>query len=480
LKRRKHKYVLLLLDWVVVNFAYALALKLHTSRDIDVVFWEPPFVAPEVMFFVVYSVFILLIFQMNQLYKINVYLSITRQLQYLAKALFYSAIGIALLSFFTKSKIIVDSRLVLLCFLIGAFTLLVILRIMFFRTLFKIVVTNGLFSRSVLIVGVGPRGKRLGTNLTGKNPFGLRLAGFLDDEKPAGSDVIGDIKVLGSTTDVVRVVEDHRIDEIVVCLEPVTDERFLEILDLCARTRAQVMVGSQQFSVIPQHMNQESYGDVPVFGVMNAARAMAEPFLKRILDPVAALVALIILSPLLLATAVAIKLDSRGPVLYKASRVGRNGCRFSFYKFRSMVVGSDGDKQREEQLRRFIGEGIANGTGSTKIVDERKITRVGRFIRKTSIDELPQLLNVVKGEMSLVGPRPCIPYEWENYAAWHKRRLSVMPGCTGVWQVLGRSEVGFRDMVILDLFYVYNISFHLDVWLMLKTIPVMLFGAGGK
>jgi lipopolysaccharide/colanic/teichoic acid biosynthesis glycosyltransferase len=161
-------------------------------------------------------------------------------------------------------------------------------------------------------------------------------------------------------------------------------------------------------------------------------------------------------------------------------RVGKNGRQFTFYKFRSMLVGSDGNERRKDKLRDFISEAESEEKGSTKIVDETRITRIGRFIRKTSIDELPQLLNVLKGDMSLVGPRPCLPYEWESYAGWHKRRLNVMPGCTGVWQVLGRSEVGFRDMVILDLFYAYNVSFHLDVWLVLKTIPVMLFGTGGK
>jgi len=213
---------------------------------------------------------------------------------------------------------------------------------------------------------------------------------------------------------------------------------------------------------------------------MNGAPAFGKPLLKWIVDPVAALISIFILSPLLLLTAVAIKIDSRGPVLFKQKRVGKDGNEFTFYKFRSMFIGSDRDEHRKEELREFIRDAGTPGNGSTKIVDESKITRVGRFIRKTSIDELPQLLNVLKGEMSLVGPRPCLPYEWENYAVWHKRRLSVTPGCTGVWQVLGRSEVGFRDMVILDLFYAYNVSFHLDVWLILKTIPVMLFGTGGK
>jgi len=145
-----------------------------------------------------------------------------------------------------------------------------------------------------------------------------------------------------------------------------------------------------------------------------------------------------------------------------------------------MYIGSDADKSRVEKLRKFINEDKTDDPSTTKIVETSKITRIGKFIRKTSIDELPQLINVLKGEMSLVGPRPCLPYEWQNYAEWHKKRLSVTPGCTGLWQVSGRSMVGFRDMTILDLYYIYNVSFHFDLLLILKTIPIMLFGTGGK
>jgi undecaprenyl-phosphate galactose phosphotransferase len=145
-----------------------------------------------------------------------------------------------------------------------------------------------------------------------------------------------------------------------------------------------------------------------------------------------------------------------------------------------MTVSGDSDKMREEKLRAFIREGKTDAEGTTKIVDEKRVTSVGRFIRRTSLDELPQLFNVIKGDMSLVGPSPCLPYEWNNYSEWHKKRLSVTPGCTGVWQVLGRSRVSFRDMVLLDLYYVHNRSFTLDIWLLLKTVPVMLFGTGGR
>ena len=481
MKRRKHKYILLTLDWIIVVAAYALALKLHTPKHFELLSASFPYFRSEILFFVAYSGIIMLIFALNQLYKTNVYLSVTRQLQYLAQSLLYSVIGIALLSFFTKSNIIVDSRLAILLFFAFSFTMLALMRIAVFRSLYKLFAVLDINPRQLLILGAGPRGVRLGTMLAERNEYHLHLVGFLDDTKAIGSDAIPDVPVLGRTGDVMKIVKRFRVHEILFCLEGFTDEEFLERLDLCAKTRARVMVDSEQFAIIPQRLNLENfYGDVPVFAVMNGSPANADPLFKKSLDPMAALVLLIFLSPLLVIIALAIRLDSHGPILFKQKRVGKNGRQFTFYKFRSMVVGSDGNERRKEDLREFISETRSAGNGSTKIVDEANVTRVGRIIRKTSVDELPQLLNVLKGDMSLVGPRPCLPYEWESYARWHKRRFSVTPGCTGVWQVLGRSEVGFRDMVILDLFYAYNISFHLDFLLILKTIPVMLFGRGGK
>jgi undecaprenyl-phosphate galactose phosphotransferase len=480
MKRRKHKSVLLFLDWIIVLAAYVLALKIHTPVHFDVFSREFPYLEPEILFFVAYSGIIMLIFVMNQLYKINVYLSVARQLQYLAQSLFYSVVGIALLSFFTKSKIIVDSRLVLLLFFAFSFTMLAIMRIGVFRSLLKLFTALDINPRSLLILGAGPLGVRLGAMLADRNEYHVQLVGFLDESKSVGSDAIADVPVLGRPRDVMNIVRRFRVHEILFCPEGLTDERFLEILELCAKTRARVMVGSYQFAIIPRRLDLERYGDVPVFGLMDGAPAPAELFLKRILDPVFACLLLMLLSPFLLCAALAIKLDSRGPVLFRQKRVGKNGRQFTFYQFRSMLVGSDEDERRKVERGGFISETKTELSGSAEIVDESNVTWIGRFMRKRSIDDLPQLLNVLKGDMSLVGPRPCLPYEWEKYAVWHKRRLTVTPGCTGLWQVLGRSEVGLRDMVILDLFYIYNISFALDVWLILKTIPVMIFGSGGK
>lgn len=214
--------------------------------------------------------------------------------------------------------------------------------------------------------------------------------------------------------------------------------------------------------------------------VLHSAKRAA----KRVLDIAGSSVLLAVLSPLLLTTAIVIRMDSKGPVIFKQQRIGLNGAPFTFYKFRSMYPDVDPSRHKE-----YVQSFIVNGTGPStltnggtkiyKLTDDDRVTRVGRFIRKTSIDELPQLFNVLKGEMSLVGPRPPLPYESEVYTETHKKRLTVMPGITGLWQVSGRNELTFDDMIELDLAYVDGWSMWLDLKILLKTVRVVLFNTGG-
>ncbi len=239
-----------------------------------------------------------------------------------------------------------------------------------------------------------------------------------------------------------------------------------------------------------------------------AAAARASLALKQGLDFALAGVGLVLSAPLFLVIATCIKINSRGPVLFTQKRVGRNGKVFRFYKFRTMQHNSD-DAVHREFSRNFIqgnGTGPANGNGNGnghpngngngadadgyrvaddaetgsiyKMTADPRVTGVGRFLRRTSLDELPQLLNVLRGDMSLVGPRPPVLYELEHYQEWHKRRLSAKPGITGLWQVSGRSSVPFDEMVQLDLYYIDHRSMLMDLGIMVRTLPVMLKGDG--
>ena len=208
-------------------------------------------------------------------------------------------------------------------------------------------------------------------------------------------------------------------------------------------------------------------------------------FIKRLMDVTLSLVALVLSSPIFVIIAALIKFDSKGPVFFRQKRVGKYGKTFTFLKFRSMFVNNDPSIHREYVKKLIVAS--ENGAKATdplkqevfKIQDDPRITRVGRFIRKTSLDEIPQFLNVLKGEMSLVGPRPPIPYELENYDLWHRRRvLGMKPGITGVWQVEGRSKTTFNEMVRMDIFYVTNWSLWLDLKLLIKTPLVVLTSKG--
>jgi lipopolysaccharide/colanic/teichoic acid biosynthesis glycosyltransferase len=202
------------------------------------------------------------------------------------------------------------------------------------------------------------------------------------------------------------------------------------------------------------------------------------PVLKRTYDIIGSLVAIIVLSPLLLACAIAVKLDSPGPVLYRASRLGRRREPFTEYKFRSMRHDTD-DTAHAEYLRRSLTSAEAPADGDLfKLVNDDRVTRVGRFLRAWSIDELPQLFNVLRGEMSLVGPRPEVPYALDVYEPWQHRRFDVLPGLTGLWQISGRAKLSPREMLQLDCLYADECSLKLDTKILLRTIPAVVTRMG--
>lgn len=223
---------------------------------------------------------------------------------------------------------------------------------------------------------------------------------------------------------------------------------------------------------------------IRVSGLEVREKSRWESFVKRFLDAGVGLFVLILGFPFFLALALLIKLTSKGPVLFKQKRIGENGKPFSFYKFRTMRVDADDSLHRkftQDFIRGQMSQTNLDGNGATlyKLTRDPRITPVGSFLRRTSLDELPQFINILRGEMTLVGPRPPVPYEYDCYEDWHKMRLAVKPGLTGLWQVSGRSSVSFHEMVMLDLHYIENWSLRMDLNIILATIPVMFAGTGG-
>jgi len=474
-----YKYLLATIDWLIVSASLLMALNLREhGLSGNLLSIHPSFYA-EVAFFIGYGALSVFIFQYFNLYKVNVFLTLVDHSLQVFKALLCTVIGIAVVSFFTKAPWVVDSRLAIAYFAGIAIVLSVSLRVICFRKLFQWFSRSELFRRNAIIVGAGESGKSLAINLLLHNYGGLNLVGFIDDGVPKGNVVFGGMKVLASLSELEDALQQYSVEEIIICLDGVDRVHLMNVVDRATTTNANVKISSPLYGVVPSRVFIEQYGDFPVVGITQTQPSSLNEKYKRIFDVVVTVIVLILLVPFFIVVGVLIKWDSRGSVFFSQTRMGKNGSAFNFYKFRSMVMGSDHDAGRELQATQFV-RGAHNGNGSTKIVNESRVTHVGKWLRRTSLDELPQLFNVLKGEMSLVGPRPCLPYEWDHYEEWHKKRLSVLPGCTGMWQVSGRSAVGFDDMVVLDIYYIQNASLLLDLRLLLKTVPVILLGTGAK
>ena len=431
------------------------------------------------IFFLLYcfvSTIFVLVFQYNGLYKINIILNKASHLTAVIKSLFFGILTIIVLSFIFKYFEVLYSRLTLFTFSIIYLTYLFLIRVEILRNIF-LKLRNKQFKRNFIIVGAGKSGKLLATKIILEDSMGINIIGFIDDYKEIGKEVVAEKKVLGSVNQIQEIIKENKVDEILVVLDNVSYDRLLEVVDICKALEVNVRLTSELFDIVTKKVSTEKYADFPVVDVSSRINKRINFIFKRAFDILASVIGLILLSPIFLTIAVLVKLSSPGPIFFYQERIGRNGKAFKFYKFRSMFVNNGEDIERKNMMLDFIKNDQGNGK---KVINENRITEIGKVIRKTSLDELPQLFNVIKGDMSLVGPRPCLPYEFESYASWQKRRLNVLPGCTGVWQVTGRSSVSFKDSIVLDLYYINNMSPWLDLQILFKTIPVMLFARGGK
>lgn len=322
-----------------------------------------------------------------------------------------------------------------------------------------------------LIVGAGESGRAIMRNLVAQPNLGYRVIGFLDDDGQKRAQPIGRFEPLGATGDLAAVLAREPVDLVIVTLPWTARERILAAVEACEASGVSVRIVPDLLQLSLNQVDTESLNGIPLIAVRGPAIVGWRMRAKRALDVGLAVAILVLAAPVLLIVAALIVLESPGPVLFRQERVGRFGRRFTCLKFRSMHLGADA---RRDDLRHRN-----EATGPIfKMRSDPRVTRVGRVIRRLSIDELPQLWNVVIGDMSLVGPRPPMPCEVVEYQDWHRRRLEVAPGLTGLWQVSGRSKLTFDEMVMLDLFYAENWSLGLDLRILLRTVPSVLLGTG--
>lgn len=325
--------------------------------------------------------------------------------------------------------------------------------------------------RRILIIGTKDRALTFAHNIERHKDLGLRILGFLSTEEYGRSKKINGFSILGSARDLPQFLEKEVVDEVVFAISQDELKGMEDLFLLCEERGITARLVMNFFPHILAKTHLEELDGIPLITFRTTPKSELVLLLRRIFDVVGSLTIIILLFPLFLLITLLIRLDSPGPAIYRQTRCGLNGRRFTFLKFRSMVQNA-AEKQGE-----LAPYNIMKGP-VFKMKNDPRITRLGYFLRKSSLDELPQLFNVLRGDMSFVGPRPPIPEEVGNYEGWQRRRLSMKPGITGLWQVSGRNHIDFDQWMKMDLEYIDNWSIWLDLKILLKTIPVVLLGKG--
>ena len=316
---------------------------------------------------------------------------------------------------------------------------------------------------NTLVLGGGPLAMRYLSHLAAHPEAGVTPVGVLCNQ----TSTLDDVPHLGTLADLEDVLKSAVVDEVVVCLP---FERWKDINALAAVANTQgktVRIPVDMFRGVAAQQRLDSIGGAPVLSLVAVPDSPVSTATKRMVDLVGAGAALLIAGPVMVVLALLVKAQDGGPAIFSQTRVGQNGRTFKLHKFRSMVVDAEAKLAELQHLNEREGP-------TFKVTDDPRITRIGRFMRATSLDELPQLLNVIKGEMSLVGPRPPLPSEVHAYDPWHRRRLSMKPGITGLWQISARDDPGFDSWVEMDLAYIDNWSAAEDLRILARTVPAVL------
>ncbi|MER2598648.1 MAG: undecaprenyl-phosphate glucose phosphotransferase [Caldilineales bacterium] len=446
--------------------AYVLRYQFQWFREVDPAYYTT--FMPYVPLAALQTLLVLGAFSLNGVYRFRRGASLVDEIFAVINGAASGFIVTVFFVFFWRP--LVYSRL----FFLYATALIVLLLVMARiarRLILRFLRAQGIAVNRVLIVGSEETGLTVMRNLMAQPELGYRVVGFVDDDPERGSTDIGRFKALGSTANLTAILAGGEVDQVIITLPWQLRRQILALAAQCTRAGVRPRVVPDLFQMSLSMVDMQNVAGIPMITPSETQLSPWELLLKRGADVVGSIVILLLLSPLLLLVALAIRLDSPGPVLFTQPRVGRDGKLFSVFKFRTMVKDADQLKEQMRHLNEAQGQMF-------KIRNDPRVTRVGRVLRRTSLDEMPQLWNTLRGDMSLVGPRPALPDEVAGYADWHRQRLATSPGMTGLWQVSGRSDLTFEEMVLLDIYYIENWSPLLDLSILLRTVPQIFGGSG--
>jgi len=329
---------------------------------------------------------------------------------------------------------------------------------------------RGYFSTTVLIVGTNEESQAIAQQLIENRRSGIKIVGFIDDTRKPGTEILPDLFVLGSLNSVEGLISQGGIQEVIIPATTLPRERLLRIFqDLTMYDDVMVRMSSGLYEIITTGVEVQKVGNVPLLSINKVRLTGSDLWLKRALDLGVSLAILPILLMIAIPIAILIKWESAGPILHRRRVIGVGGKEFDAFKFRTMYV--DGDQRLSPEEKTELDQ-------HGKLKDDPRITKPGRILRPTSLDELPQLINVMRGQMSLVGPRMITYQEQVKYGKWRTNLITVKPGITGLWQVSGRSDLGYEERVMLDMHYIRNYSIWFDLYLLWRTIPAVLAKRG--
>ena len=457
------------IDMILVYAAFGLGYILRYEFRLFRALYDParreflPYL-PYATFFAIMLVFI---YQANGLYRHIRGRSLMEEVTIIAGGVANGTVVLLALYFMLQPQI--TSRLMLV-YVAGLTILLMSIARAIRHVVWGYLRAKGIGVQRVAIVGIGEVGQAVLRTLVSRRELGYKVIGYLDDNPERGEQDLGRVVGLGKLENLENVVTAHGIDLVIITLQWRHYDKILELARLLRQLNVDLRFVPDIFQLNLRQVQFENLDGIPLLGINGVKKLKGTSrLLKRALDVLIVLLTAPIWAFVFIAVAIAIKMEDGGDIIYKARRVGENGKEFDMLKFRSMIPDAD-------SLREQVFEG--QDPKHPKLADDPRITKVGKFIRRTSIDEIPNFINVLKGEMSIVGPRPPIPSEVDLYENWHLQRLQTIPGITGLWQVSGRSEVPFDEMVLMDIYYIENWSVRFDLQIMLMTIPRVLLRSG--